>query len=280
MLVGGLGSPCPSRIHHHHLAAALTDRLETSWPVGCGGQAPVGLIRVGPEHEEIGGAVDIRNRDQIGVSEHETRRDVLRHLVDGGCAEDALGPEHLEKDPRVEDARHRMDVGIPQIDAHGIVPMLGDDGQKVGFDQSECLVPRRRLMPVAPLDQRNAYPVRVFVDLAQCRALGADEPVAENVVAVSPDPDDLLIRVGDLETAGRFTEWASPEVDRIGHLAATITSSARSRTIGRGGSMRTSLRVSLSPQWAQWVTACASLPQLTWTTLCRSLPAGGFHRSP
>ena len=47
VLVGGLGSPGPSRIHHDHLAAALPDRLETTGPVGGGGQAPVRLVRVG-----------------------------------------------------------------------------------------------------------------------------------------------------------------------------------------------------------------------------------------
>ena len=280
MLVCGVGSPGPSRIHHDHLATALPDRLEPTGPVGRGGQAPVRLIRVGAQHEQVGGAVDIGDRDQVGVAEHETGRDMLRHLVDRGGAEDALGPEHLEEDPRVEGSRHRVDVGIPQVDAHGAVAVLGDDRQQAGFDQGECLVPCRRLMDAVSLDQRGADPVRVLVDLAQCRSLGADEPVAEHVVTVAPDPDDLLFLMGDLETAGRLTQWAGPEVDRGGHLAATITSSARSRTTGRGGSMRTSRRVSLSPQWAQWVTACASLPQLTWTTFCRSLPAGGFHRSP
>ena len=70
--------------------------------------------------------------------------------------------------------------------------MLVEDRQEALLDLGEGLVPADLDEDAVPLDQRAAQPVRVLVELLQGRALRADVAVAEHVVAVAADADDLL----------------------------------------------------------------------------------------
>ena len=57
-------------------------------PVGRGGQAAVGRERVGAEHEQVVGAVDVGHRHGEAAAEHEAGGDLLGPLVDGAGRED------------------------------------------------------------------------------------------------------------------------------------------------------------------------------------------------
>ena len=73
------------------------------------------------------------------------------------------------------------------------------------------------------LDERPAQPVGVLVELLEGRALGADEPVAEHVLAVAADAGDPGVAVGagqpDLEPAARLAQRAGAEGRRCGRCA-------------------------------------------------------------
>ncbi len=83
-------------------------------------------------------------------------------------------------------------------------------------DLGEGLVPAHLDEGPVPLDHRAAQPVRVLVELAQGRALGADEAVAEHVGPVAADAAHPLDPVGvagdgDLQPAAGLAERAGPE---------------------------------------------------------------------
>jgi hypothetical protein len=81
-----------------------------------------------------------------------------------------------------------MDVRVAQVHRHGVGTVLCDDGLQPGLDDLESLLPGGRDVGAVSLDKRGAQPIRVFVELAEGRALGADETVAEDIVAVTSRP--------------------------------------------------------------------------------------------
>ena len=68
-----LGGPAPPRVDDDDLAAALEDRLDAAGPVGRRGQAAVRRARVGAEHQEEVGAVEVGHRHGE-ATEHEPGR--------------------------------------------------------------------------------------------------------------------------------------------------------------------------------------------------------------
>jgi hypothetical protein len=90
--------------------------------------------------------------------------------------------------------------------------VLGDDRRETPVDHSKCLVPRHLDVSLAATDHREPQAVGVLVQLLQRRALRADVPVREDVVAVAADPLHDTVANGDLETAGRLAQWTRPEV--------------------------------------------------------------------
>ena len=65
-------------------------------------------------------------------------------------------------------------------------------------------------------DQGAAEPVGVLVELLERRALGADEAVAEHVVAVPPDALDGVVAHRDFEAAPGLAQRAGAVVDGVG----------------------------------------------------------------
>ena len=64
VLVGLLGRAAAARVDHDDAAAALPDRAQPAAHVGRGQQAAVGGERVGAEHQQVVGAVDVGHRDR------------------------------------------------------------------------------------------------------------------------------------------------------------------------------------------------------------------------
>jgi hypothetical protein len=62
-------------------------------------------------------------------------------------------------------------------------------------------------------DERSAEPIQVFVELSESRAFRAYEPIAEDILPVTPDSDDLAIAMTYLEATRGLTERAGPEME-------------------------------------------------------------------
>lgn len=157
------------------------------------------------------GAVEVRHGDGVGVAEEEPAGHVLGHLVDGGGGEDAAGAEGGEQDTRIEGAGHGVDVGVAQDDADGVRAVPVHDGAQPGRDGVEGLLPRRLAQYAVLAHERGAQSVGIAVGRAEGGALGAEEPLAEHVLAVAagaghPGPLD-----GERQPAGGLAEGAHPQ---------------------------------------------------------------------
>ena len=176
-------------------------------------------------------AVEVRHRDRQRPAEHVARGQVLGHLVDARGAEDVLRPERLCQRAHVElevdDVRRR----VADVERHGVAAVLLEDRRQAAVDLGQRLVPGRlRERPVA-LDERRAQAVRVVVDRAQRPALGADEPVREDVVGVAGDARDAVLVERDGQAAGGLAQRAGDvRGGRHGETAISWAWRTRSRT--------------------------------------------------
>jgi len=106
---------------------------------------------------------------------------------------------------------------IAEKEGHRVPPVSLDHAVQPAINDGPGLRPGGLdQVPGGVADQRLPDAVGVVVQLAQCRALGADEPAAEHVVTVAADAHDLLAAVGarpqgDLQPAGRLAQRAGTQ---------------------------------------------------------------------
>ncbi len=192
-------------------AAASSEGLEPAGEVGGGAQAAVGGQRVGAEDQQVVGAVQVRHGDGEGVTEEQAAGDVLGHLVERGRREEVPGAQRADEQGRVEGSGDRVHIGVAQDDTHRVRPVLLDDRTDSGGDRVERLVPVDLPELAALPYQGAAEPVRVGVDLGERGAFRADEPLAEDVVAVAARPGDPAPFERQGQSAGRFAEGADTQ---------------------------------------------------------------------
>ena len=140
--------------------------------------------------------------------------DLLGELVDAGGAEDVARPERLDHRPQVDQAVERVRVRVAEVDGGRVAVAVGEDRAEAGVDLGERLVPGRLDELAVAADEGRREPVGVRVELADAGALRADEAVAEDVVGVAADLDDLAALERHLEPAGRLAERAGSVVSR------------------------------------------------------------------
>ena len=217
-LLRGAGAP---GIDDDDPTAPGLDGLDPTREVGCCAEAPVGLPGVGPEHQEEIGAVDVRYGHGPGVTEEEARGHVLGHLVHRAGRTQVAGAHRLDERAQVEGPAHVVDRRVAEVQGHGVAAVGVPHLAQALLDEGEGGIPRDLPPTVAVLDHGGPEPVRVLVELLERRTLGADEPVAEDVVPVPPDPLDRVSLQRDLQAAGRLAERAGPVGDalvlRLGH---------------------------------------------------------------
>ena len=229
MLVRLLGGAGATRVHDHDLAAALADAAQPAAHVGRGEQAAVRDQRVRAQHDEVVAAVHVGDRDRQHRSEHQPRRHLLRHLVDGRRRVEVLRPEHAQPRGPVDQRGQVVGVRVAEVDGHRVLPVLGDQRREPAVDLLERLVPARLHQLAVAADQRRGQPVRILVELLDPVRLRADEAVAEHVVHVAADRDHLPSLGLDLEAAGGFAERAGPVVRGHARDPTPPPGAARSR---------------------------------------------------
>ena len=226
VLVGHRGGLAPARVDHDEAAAARLERLEPAREVGRGAQAAVRLERVGTEHHEEVGPVDVGHRNGQRVAEEVPARDVLRHLVDGARREQVRRAEGAEERTDVLPTRQRVRVGVPDVRRDRAAAVRVDDGPQPLVDDGERLGPTDLAMAaaLAVAHERATQPVGVVHELAERGALRADVAAAEDVLAIAPDARDDAVLDVQLETAGGLAQRADVERRGRGH-ADTVAGS-------------------------------------------------------
>ncbi len=210
--VGELGGAGAARVDDGERAAARLERLELAGEVGRGAQTPVGLEGVGADEQQMVGAVEVGYGDRVGVAVEQSAGDVLGHLVDRGGGEDVAGAEAGDQHRRVERAGHGVHVRVAEDDADGVA--------------ARTARPRRR-MPAATASKASAQLASRSSPSRRTRgvrsrsgslsrrseggALGADEPLAEHVVAVTAGAGDPAALDGERESAGGLAQGADTQ---------------------------------------------------------------------
>ncbi len=127
VLVGLLGGAREAGVDHDDLAAARLDRLHPAGEVGRGAERAVGFPRVGTEHDQVVGAVEVGHGDQQRAAEEQPARHVLGHLVDGAGREHVGRAERLGDGAVVEDAGQRVGGRVAEVQRHRRPSVRVDD---------------------------------------------------------------------------------------------------------------------------------------------------------
>jgi hypothetical protein len=166
----------PSRIDHHHLAAALDDGLQPSWRVGHRHEAAVGDGGIGADDQQMMRAVDVgnRHRGRKLPPEHQPGLDDLRQGVDRGRVEEAAAPEGALEDGAIDQRTHVVHDGVAVVHPDRVAAVALADGDQARRDLLVGLVPA----DLFPAGGRAAHwppqPLRIVVQLLQAVRLRAD----------------------------------------------------------------------------------------------------------
>ena len=216
MFAGDLRGLGAARIDHHQFAAR-GQRLEPLGDVRRGHQAAVGNHRIGAEHQEIIGAIDIGNRQQELVPVHRGVDELVRPLVDRRRAEQIRRAQCLEQCRQVGDVAEMVHVGIAQVHRDRACAVRLLHGGEFLAGQRESLVPADRLPLRAGTAHRLGQPVRVRFQVEHGIALGADMATAERIGRIAPDRGQLAVLELQVQPADGFTQGAGAIAGNAGH---------------------------------------------------------------
>ena len=172
VLVGDLGRAAAARVDHDDAAAALPDRAQPAAHVGRGQQAAVGGERVRAEHQQVVGAVDVRDRDAEvsvpNISPAETCFGIWSTvLAEKMLRVPSAFSEHAPVEERVEVVR----VRVAEV---GRRPRRGRARSRIGVSRrsisANASSQETSSKPDAGADQRRADAVRVLVQRLQRRS--------------------------------------------------------------------------------------------------------------
>jgi hypothetical protein len=227
VLVGVLRGAAAARVDHDDLAAALADPPEPAAHVWRGHQAAVRRERVGPQHQQVVGAVHVRHRHREPGAEHQPRRDLLGHLVDGARGVDVLRAERLHQHAPVEHVAEAVRARVADVGGDRVAAVLLEQRHQAAVDLLERLVPGRLHELAVAADERRGQAVGVLVERPQARALGADEALREDVGVVAADRLDRVPVEAQLEPAGGLTERARRICGALSHAHVEPTAPRR-----------------------------------------------------
>ncbi len=129
-----------TRVHHHE-RAPFAYRFESAGHVGRREQAAVRHVRVRAEHQQVVGAVEIRQREHVGPAPHQAGADVLRHLIDRRRREDVGACHRGHHRADIELSAEIVRVRVAEHRAERLATMRLDDRSEPTFDLGKGLVP-------------------------------------------------------------------------------------------------------------------------------------------
>ena len=203
-----LGAP---RVDHHQPAAAMSELFETLAKPRRRHHAAVGHNRVGAEHEQIRGAVDIGHRQEQLVPEHQGRSDVVRKLIDRGRRETVDRTEATQQRRAVEQRPPIVDIWVAEVDTDRIATVIVLDSPNPLRGLVEGRIPTDAL-PIARrgAPHRVTQSIRVILDVLQRHRLGANVTATEAVLTITADRDDTAILDPDFDAADGLAQVAGP----------------------------------------------------------------------
>ena len=211
-----------ARVDQHQLAAPGLQCLDAVLDVRHGPDAAVGGDGVGPQHQEIVGAIDIGNREQGLVPEQPQGGEVMRQLVHAGGGKAIVGAQVAEQVALVGEHAVVVYRGVAQVNADGIDAIALADLHQPARGGIQRLLPADLLPAAGPARfahslQRAAQAVRILVDILQCHRLGADMAAAQRVLLVPLYGDDLLALGLNHQPADSLAQVAGPVVALQAH---------------------------------------------------------------
>ncbi len=215
MLVGVLRRLRAPRVDHDQPAAAAAQGAQPAGHVGRGEQRAVADVGVGAEHQQPGGAVDVRHGQVPAGAEEQRAAHLLGHLVHRGRGVEARRAQRGEEGAQVEHQREAVRRRVAGVHRHRAAPVLGDDPSQPLLHRGEGLVPGHLDVAAVAPQQRPAQPVGVVVEVGQAHPFGTDEAVAEDVVLVTAEAQASAGVAGHGQPAGRLAERADHR--RLGH---------------------------------------------------------------
>ena len=163
MLIGDLGGPRTPRIDHHQPATAVAQRTQPAPYVRCRHQASVRGERIGTEHQQVIGSIQIGYRYRQAVAEHQRAGRLLRKLVQRRGRVDVAAADSLEQHLQIQRGRHIVHVRVAEIYADRVA-VGGQDRCQPLVDHRERLIPGGAgEAAVRLLDHRSAQPVRILM---------------------------------------------------------------------------------------------------------------------
>ena len=106
---GGLGA---AGVEQHHAAATLADGPQAFAHAGRGEDAAVTGERIGAQHQQEVGAVDVRDGQQQRMPEHLGGGVVVGQLVSAGRAEAVAGPQRFQERPGCQEGAAVVHAGV------------------------------------------------------------------------------------------------------------------------------------------------------------------------
>ncbi len=180
-------------------SAALADPAQATRRVRRRHQAAVRGERIRAEHEQILGAIEIRNRNRERRAEHRRAREHLRQLIDARRREASLGAERAQQRRQIQRGAEIVRVGIAGVGGERLGTVrVAHSAQALGRER-ERLVPADLLPAIGSAAQRMPQPVRVFLERLQAVGLGAEVTPAERILFVTADRDHLAGGAVDLD---------------------------------------------------------------------------------
>ncbi len=91
-----------------------------------------------------------------------------------------------------------MCIWVADIDGEGIPPTLLQERHQSALDLSERILPAHAQPPVIPTHQWFADTIRIGMQLLETVSFWTDVAMAENVLSISPDGENLAATCFDL----------------------------------------------------------------------------------
>jgi hypothetical protein len=173
-----------ARVHEIEFRAAALRLAQPLHRVGHREERAVRDARIGAEHEQEPGVVEIRDRVDRAGAKHRFAAGELVGAVLGARRKDSSHAE-LREERRDRRPRERVERGgISHVgrDRIGTVPI--DDAAQLRSDGGECVVPARALEAAIAPSQRMIEAIRVAVHVGAGDALVAGEAARHGMLAI------------------------------------------------------------------------------------------------
>jgi hypothetical protein len=151
------------------------------------------------------------------VAKHQTTGELLGHLVQGGGRKYIPGAQGASQLAKVREQPDLVCCRIARHHGAGMSPVHCEQWRQTTFDLSKGFFPTGFYKCTIAFDQRRTQPVRVFMQVFQGDALGANIASAEHVLCMALDAGDLATLHFDFQATAGFAQGTDAVVNSLNH---------------------------------------------------------------